>query len=254
MWKQQILAEIRDCQVFMMAMLLDPLVLCRLFQRRQTTPLSSGSRSCSILIAERRLVQPAAAEPLRRSSLRPPIASRTRTARYIVLARVLKTLPQAEAAAGPAADAAAAALLSDFGRITEQIDSVASLDHKEQKRAGERAAARRARPETSADVCKLAGQRMRKRDGTLLGAHRRRDRRAAGGSAYDRGQARGAEAEAVAARAAASETMVLKAELVPRELSLLSDKVGGQGERKESPWPARRTAAASARHWRLSLY
>jgi hypothetical protein len=157
-WWEQILSEIRNCQVFMMALSPDALrsVAC---SSEYNYAAELGKPILPILIADGVS-----------TNLLPPKLSQIQFVDYrkqdkvgaINLARALKTLPEAKPLPEPL-PAPPPVPLSYLGRITEQIDSAATLDHKEQSalvselRRGLRDA------ETAADARKLL-ERLRKRD------------------------------------------------------------------------------------------
>lgn len=160
-WWEQILAEIRSCQVFMMVLSPDSLrsVAC---SSEYNYASELGKPILPILIADGVS-----------TNLLPPRLSQIQFVDYrkqdktgaINLARALKSLPEAKPLPDPLPSPPAVPL-SYLGRITEQIDSTATLDHKEQSavvselRRGLRDA------ETSADARKLL-ERLRKRDDLL---------------------------------------------------------------------------------------
>lgn len=160
-WWEQILTEIRNCQVFMMALSPDSLrsVAC---SSEYNYASELGKPILPILIADG--VSP---------NLLPPKLSQIQFVDYrkqdktgaINLARALKTLPQAKPLPDPLPTPPAVPL-SYLGRITEQIDSAASLDHKEQSALVSELRRGARDPETAADACKLL-ERMRKRDDLL---------------------------------------------------------------------------------------
>jgi hypothetical protein len=157
-WWETILAEIRNCQVFMMVLSPDSLrsVAC---SSEYNYASELGKPILPILIADGVS-----------TNLLPPKLSQIQFIDYrkqdktgaINLARALRSLPEAKPLPDPLPTPPAVPL-SYLGRITEQIDSVATLDHKEQSavvselRRGLRDA------ETSADARKLL-ERLRKRD------------------------------------------------------------------------------------------
>ena len=157
-WWDQILAEIRDCSVFMMALSPDSLrsVACT---SEYGYAADLGKPILPILITDGVSM-----------NLLPPKLSQIHFVDYrkqdkmsaIKLARALKTLPPAAALPDPL-PAPPPAPLSYLGRITEQIDSPKPLDHKDQSalvselRRGLRDA------ETEADARSLL-VRLRKRD------------------------------------------------------------------------------------------
>jgi hypothetical protein len=160
-WWEQILAEIRNCQVFMMVLSPDSLrsVAC---SSEYNYASELGKPILPILIADGVS-----------TNLLPPKLSQIQFIDYrkqdktgaINLARALRSLPEAKPLPDPLPTPPAVPL-SYLGRITEQIDSAATLDHKEQSavvselRRGLRDA------ETSADARKLL-ERLRKRDDLL---------------------------------------------------------------------------------------
>ena len=160
-WWEQILTEIRNCQVFMMALSPDSLrsVAC---SSEYNYASELGKPILPILIADG--VSP---------NLLPPKLSQIQFVDYrkqdktgaINLARALKTLPQAKPLPDPLPTPPAVPL-SYLGRITEQIDSAASLDHKEQSALVSELRRGARDPETAADARKLL-ERMRKRDDLL---------------------------------------------------------------------------------------
>ena len=160
-WWEQILAEIRNCQVFMMALSPDSLrsVAC---SSEYNYASELGKPILPILIADG--VSP---------NLLPPKLSQIQFVDYrkqdktgaINLARALKSLPEAKPLPDPLPTPPAVPL-SYLGRITEQIDSAASLDHKEQSALVSELRRGARDPETAADACKLL-ERMRKRDDLL---------------------------------------------------------------------------------------
>jgi hypothetical protein len=157
-WWDQILAEIRDCAVFMIALSPDSLrsVACT---SEYGYAADLGKPILPILITDGVSM-----------NLLPPKLSQIQFVDYrkqdktsaINLARALKTLPPAAHLPEPL-PAPPPAPLSYLGRITEQIDSGKPLDHKDQSalvselRRGLRDA------ETEADARSLL-QRLRKRD------------------------------------------------------------------------------------------
>ena len=157
-WWEQILAEIRNCHVFMMALSPDSLrsVAC---SSEYNYASELGKPILPILIADGVS-----------TNLLPPRLSQIQFVDYrkqdkagaINLARALRSLPEAKPLPDPLPEPPAVPL-SYLGRITEQIDTTATLDHKEQSslvselRRGLRDA------ETSADARKLL-ERLRKRD------------------------------------------------------------------------------------------
>ena len=160
-WWEQILTEIRNCQVFMMAVSPDSLrsVAC---SSEYNYAAELGKPILPILIADGVS-----------TNLLPPKLSQIQFIDYrkqdktgaINLARALRSLPEAKPLPDPLPQPPAVPL-SYLGRITEQIDGAASLDPKEQAslvselRRGLRDA------ETSADARKLL-ERLRKRDDLL---------------------------------------------------------------------------------------
>jgi hypothetical protein len=157
-WWEQILTEIRNCQVFMMAVSPDSLrsVAC---SSEYNYAAELGKPILPILIADGVS-----------TNLLPPKLSQIQFIDYrkqdkagaINLARALRALPEAKPLPDPLPQPPAVPL-SYLGRITEQIESAATLDHKEQSalvselRRGLRDA------ETCADARKLL-ERLRKRD------------------------------------------------------------------------------------------
>jgi hypothetical protein len=157
-WWEQILTEIRNCQVFMMAVSPDSLrsVAC---SSEYNYAAELGKPILPILIADGVS-----------TNLLPPKLSQIQFIDYrkqdkagaINLARALRSLPEGKPLPDPLPQPPAVPL-SYLGRITEQIESAATLDHKEQSalvselRRGLRDA------ETSADARKLL-ERLRKRD------------------------------------------------------------------------------------------
>jgi hypothetical protein len=157
-WWEQILAEIRNCQVFMMVLSPDSLrsVAC---SSEYNYASELGKPILPILIADGVS-----------TNLLPPKLSQIQFIDYrkqdktgaINLARALRSLPEAKPLPDPLPTPPAVPL-SYLGRITEQIDSTANLDHKEQSALVSELRRGLRDGETSADARKLL-ERLRKRD------------------------------------------------------------------------------------------
>jgi len=157
-WWEQILAEIRNCNVFMIAISPDSLrsVACT---SECGYAAALGKPILPILIADG--VSP---------NLLPPRLSQIQFVDYrkqdkacaINLARALKALPPAGKLPEPL-PAPPAAPLSYLGRITEQIDSGTPLDNKEQAALVSQLRQGVRDPETASDARSLL-TRLRKRD------------------------------------------------------------------------------------------
>ena len=157
-WWEQILAEIRNCQVFMMVLSPDSLrsVAC---SSEYNYASELGKPILPILIADGVS-----------TNLLPPKLSQIQFIDYrkqdktgaINLARALRSLPEVKPLPDPLPTPPAVPL-SYLGRITEQIDSAANLDHKEQSALVSELRRGLRDGETSADARKLL-ERLRKRD------------------------------------------------------------------------------------------
>ena len=233
-WWEQILAEIRNCQVFMMVLSPDSLrsVAC---SSEYNYASELGKPILPILIADGVS-----------TNLLPPKLSQIQFIDYrkqdktgaINLARALRSLPEVKPLPDPLPTPPAVPL-SYLGRITEQIDSAANLDHKEQSAVVSELRRGLRDPETSADARKLL-ERLRKRDDLFARTGDEIDElleeaaREAPQAEPPRPEPRPEPRQFTRPESAHSEPLTLKAEPAPRLPALSDLGKSGEGSRLKS--------------------